>query len=162
MTLVWIMLTSLLVFSAMQQALIYFKALNQLEQQHQELYQLERVATHLAKADKVHLNPKCILQENGVNAVIRQLKQRRGCPVHDVANYMFLIEDLGDWPCRIATASNQKVSTHHRRVTVLSPSDSILQIRFISAIPQLFCEGIEQPTELGVSSWRFLDEKGLT
>lgn len=145
----------------MQHILLYYKAINQLETLHHNFYQLESVAMQLVDAKSQLLDKRCVLTEDAPNKIMQRLRRYEGCPLEVGGyHYRYFVEELGDYPCLIATRDTKKVSTHHRRISVVSigdkRSDSLVQLRSIEAIKYQFCEGKERVLPLGVSSWRYL------
>ncbi|MFI4918819.1 MAG: type II secretion system protein [Legionellales bacterium] len=160
MALMTVAVVSLLVLACMQHILLYHKAMNKLELQHQGFHQLEALAIQLAHAKLSELDAGCFEFGDSVNQVIRRLMQHEGCLLSvDKHHYKYLIEELGDFPCLVAQQDGVTFSTHHRRVTVLSTAsdnaDTLLQVRQISAIKYQPCLGEAHDIALGVGSWRY-------
>ncbi len=160
MTLSIILVISLLLITCMHQVLLYHKALNQQEQQHQNFYQLEELAVQLGNASRGVITERCIEYGDAANEAIRSLINNQGCSLTDgQSKYRYIIEDLGDFPCLVP--HQQKRSTHHIRVSLLSFSDngtaaSVLQLRIIQPSAVIGCSGEEHKVTTGVSSWRYI------
>jgi hypothetical protein len=162
MTLCVILVISLLLITCLHHILLYHKALNQRELQHQHFYHLEDLAVELARASRVTNAESCIEHGDAANKVIQRLIDGQGCSFTDgQARYRYLIEDLGDFPCLVL--SLQKHASHHIRITLLLLADdenpaSILQLRFIkpSAVIHCHCAGEVRVVTEGISSWRYI------
>jgi hypothetical protein len=144
----------------MQHILLYYKGINQLEILHHNFYQLESLAMQLVEAKSRVIDKRCVLPEDSPNKIMQRLSRYEGCSLEIGAHhYRYFVEELGDYPCLIARHENKKVSTHHRRISVLSIGDkrpdSLVQLRSIEAIKYQDCEGKERVLPLGVSSWRY-------
>jgi len=158
-TLLMVSVISLLVLTSMHHVLIYFKAINAVEKQHQELYQLERQALKIAKMKSGSIDPHCMLMNGSANKVIRLLQENKGCSLAVGKNqYQYFVEDLKDDPCFIHEINRTMFSTHHRRVTIIQRDNAtaLLQIKYVSVIPNQICLGSMRTVPLGLSSWRYV------
>ena len=160
MTLCVILVISLLLITCLHHILLYHKALNQRELQHQRFYHLEDLAVELAHASVATNTDKCIEHGDAANEVIQRLIDNQGCSFIDgQARYRYLIEDLGDFPCLVL--SLQKHASRHIRVTLLLLTDdentaSVLQLRFIKPSANIHCTGEVHIVTEGISSWRYI------
>lgn len=159
-TLLTVMVISLLVLTCLQHVLMYHKSVNKIEVQHQNFYQLERIAIQLARAKPSDLNENCLHSDDDANHVIHQLTHSEGCSLAvGLLKYRYFIEELGDYSCLIAQSNHTNYSTHHRRVSLMFLGDesqnSLLQIRYIMPIRAQACLGTEHHVSLGISSWRY-------
>ena len=161
MTLFTISVISLLILACMQHILMYYKGINQLEALHHTFYQLDSLAMQLSDTKSKALDARCVVPENSPNTILQRLRRYEGCSLEiDGHHYRYFVEELGDYPCLIAIHEGKKVSTHHRRISVLALGDkrpdSLVQLRSIEAIKYQVCEGKERILSLSVSSWRYL------
>lgn len=160
MTLLMMSVLSLLLLSSMQHVLLYYKAINQLKENHKDFYQLEYLSRKLAERNLTSFDRECFAREEEPNKVIKRLASHKGCPLRkDNKDYRFLIEDLGPFPCLMTLINNKPVSTHHIRISLLAignnKPDALLQLRNIKASSSQLCEEQGQVVPLGVSSWRY-------
>ncbi len=159
MTLLMVAVISLLVFTAMQQNLLYLKSIGAMEVQHNRFYHLESIARHLLQV-KIQDN-LCVKTGDDANQTVLQLEHNKGCSVDNGAfQFQYLLEELGDFACLIVKTQKHTFSTHHRRLSILLVSDgqpnSLLQLREITAIPLQTCVAEQKEVALGISSWRYL------
>lgn len=159
-TLCIVSLISVLVLSSMQQMLLYQRAMNKQEQAHQYFYDLERIIHYLiALPEKERIS--CVQHQDSANEVLHQVLKKEGCALKtDKANYHYVIEDLGNYPCLMINDKTTIKATHHFRFTVaqdkpLQPS-SIMQVRVIQPVPLLQCDSEVRYVDAGISSWRYL------
>ncbi|KTD68779.1 MULTISPECIES: hypothetical protein [Legionella] len=150
----------LLIMTAMQHTLLYYKAINKQEVAHQSFYQLEDVALQLLHQHTT-FNQDCVVHTDAANQVMHQLLRNKGCSLDsDNVLYKYYLEDLGEFPCLSVWYRGQKSATHHLRLTIMLIEDgvpgSILQIRFIRRGKVMPCLAKEHSVSLGVSSWRYL------
>lgn len=159
-TMMMLVLLVLLVLSLMQAVLLYVKAGNQITKRHQAFYQLESMAHTLMPAHVLH-DDQCVVRDQLPNEVIDRLKRHDGCDKkvgHHA--YVYLIEDLGVFPCLRMQWHHQIRSSHHWRLTVMSklPPYEALQLRFTTSVPMMACEGTVVEIIKGTISWRHLTE----
>ncbi|MBA2649708.1 MAG: type II secretion system protein [Legionella sp.] len=161
MTLILISIISVLISSNLQHILLYYKAIHTMELQHAQVFQMEVLASQLVRNSNV--SSHCILQWDDANQAIQSLMNNKGCIlVVGSRRFQYLLEDLGDFACLIVKSDNAKLSTNHRRLTLMlasedkSKSNPIIQIRDIRAIAYQKCMVKESPISLGISSWRLL------
>lgn len=141
----------------MQGVLLYHKAMNGREEQHQWFYQMENMALQLAKSNQ--LPKQCLLDGDNANKAISVLRQQQGCSL-SAGQYQYIIEEIDDFPCLVTMVNHKKLATHHRRVTIHDDKHSFLQIRYVSAVmlkEQCLTKSRFIPT--GVSSWRLLTDR---
>jgi hypothetical protein len=160
-TLCLIAVISLLLLTGMQQVLLFHKAINQQEKEHQNFYQLEHIAFQLANPASLNRDLSCRRQGDFANQVIEQLMHHKGCSFLIAGiKYHYLVEDLGAYSCLVVTHNNNYYSTHHWRVTLQAQfkedERALLQIRVIQPGPELECTGELHPVMAGISSWRYL------
>lgn len=160
MTLLTVSVLTLLVLTCLQHILLFHKAINRLELQHQNFYQLETVAMQLARVDLPQLNKSCVAIQDKANKVLYQLAQGGGCSLSQGAlHYRYFIEELGSFPCLIAMKEKASFATRHRRVSLLmrfADEESFLQIRYISLDSPQHCVTNKTLVKEGVSSWRYI------
>lgn len=161
-TLCAILVMSTLLLTCLHHILLYHKALNVQERQHQNFYQLEYIAKQLTYSANAMINKSCVETRDMANEVILWLIKGQGCSLTvGQAQYRYIIEDLGDFPCLILYHQQQKYATRHLRVSVLSVGNgeygsSLLQLRFVKPAITYGCFGEEHQIKEGVSSWRYL------
>ncbi len=156
MTLLIILVLSALGLTCLNQVLLYHKALNSMEVQHERFYQLEHFALELARMSSSSVK-ECVIYKDIANGVIAQLRKQKGCLLSVSGDkYRYLIEDLGDFPCLKVHKSSHNEATHHIRVTVMSNNNSILQIRYLTPTHSQKCIGTVQFVTPGIKSWRLL------
>ncbi|RUR19289.1 type II secretion system protein [Legionella sp. km535] len=165
MTLCTLLVISLLILTNMQHVLLYSKALNRQEYQHQNFYQMEDILMRLTEIQTQHIDKNCFISEKGANQVIGKLVRDDGCLVDgDTLRYRYLIEDLGEFPCLVVKKEGELRSTHHIRITLLQRSNehnsaiSVLQVRDIKAIASESCQGEAHRVSAGISSWRYIPD----
>lgn len=165
MTLCTILVISLLLLTCMQHVLLYGKAINRQELQHQNFYQLEALVNQLAQTKFYDMNKECIVHGKGANNVIGSLFNNKGCQlINGDSQYRYFIEDLGVFPCLIVVRDGQSYPTHHFRITVLHGADehqpvtSIVQVRTIKESIAVRCEREEHRVAEGISSWRYFPD----
>ncbi len=162
MTLCVIIVMSALLITCLHHILLYHKALNTQEQQHQNFYQLEYIAKQLAHSSSVTANINCVETRDVANEVIQWLIKGDGCALTTgQEQYQYIIEDLGDFPCLIFYRQQQKYASHHLRISVLllaneEHDSALLQLRFIKPTITGSCMGEENRVSEGISSWRYL------
>ncbi|BCA96299.1 hypothetical protein TUM19329_26600 [Legionella antarctica] len=162
MTLCVILVISSLLITCLHHVLLYHKALNQQEQQHQNFYQLEALALQLARASKVAIADNCIEHGDAANEVIQRLINNQGCSLIDgQSQYRYIIEDLGDFPCLVL--HDHKHATRHNRVSLLLLGEngntvSVLQLRMIKPSAVMGCSGGEHEVTTGIGSWRYIPD----
>lgn len=163
MTLCTILVVSLLLLTVMHHVLLYGKAINRQEIQHQRFYQLEDTMLHLAQLKTNMIEKKCIVNKKNGNKVIELLYQKEGCSlVNGDIQYQYIIEDLGEFPCLVVQQNEQTSATRHTRITVLQSADemhpvtSVLQVRNIKKITPLPCQSEVLKVSSGISSWRYV------
>lgn len=166
MTLSLISIMSLLVLAGIQQAFFFHKAILMQEEQYQEFYELEALILNLAA--KSSFSRSCIESGNSPNQVIQRLKQNDACIIKkENKKYLYLIEDLGTFPCLTINNFEKKFSSHHLRISLLFSGDGfnipdrILQIRVIRKETFLSCQDKEHWVNAGVSSWRYLSNGSI-
>lgn len=148
---------SLLVLGCLHQVLMYYKASNILKNQHHRMQQVQKQLLHFANQDPKSLDSLCTTHgEIPLDAISRLIKEE-GCPISiDSHPFQYLIEELGEFACLTALTKKGRVSTYHRRFSILNlESHQMIQIRTFSPIPLLPCLSDEHTIILGVSSWRF-------
>ena len=157
MTLVMVSIMSLLVLGCLQQVLMYYKASNILKNQHHRLLQIEKQLLDFANQDPKSLDPLCKIHGEVALDAIRPLILEEGCPISiDSHPFQYLIEELGEFACLTALTKKGRVSTYHRRFSILSlETHQMTQIRTFSPISLQPCLRDEHTIILGVSSWRF-------
>ncbi|TAL58753.1 MAG: type II secretion system protein [Legionella sp.] len=151
-------LISLLLLTGMQQVLLYFKALNQHELQQQRFYQMERLASFLTQKKR---SRACLISAIGAEKVWRRLRTEKGCVLSlSYGRIYYFIEDLGAFPCLIASVAGKEFATHHTRVSLLlleeSQPEQFLQIRYLNPIIAFPCQEEKTKVNLGISSWRYV------
>lgn len=155
MTITTLSILTLFILSLLQGVLLYVKANNQLSKRHQMFYQLEQVANQLQKT----IDPQCLVSGKNANELIVLLQHQRGCKKKvKHQSYVYLIEDLGIYPCIQIVSSKQKNSSHHWLFTIAieKPIFEVLQRRIAQAAPFESCEGTPSIISEGVISWRHL------
>jgi hypothetical protein len=156
-TIMIIGIVGLLVLSHTASIFLYYKAENHLQARHHTLQQLEAAAMQVLTS----IYPShCILANQDANNSILRLKKQQGCSVIiNKQHYMFVIEELGVFPCLKVQNINNNYSTKHVRVTLLSTTNKpmILQLRIAHIIPVLTCRG-HRPIFIkpGIISWRYV------
>jgi hypothetical protein len=170
MTLCTILVVSLLLLTVMHHVLLYGKAINRQEIQHQRFYQLEDTMLHLAQQKTNMIEKQCIVDQKNGNKVIEILVKKEGCSlVNGDIQYQYIIEDLGEFPCLVVRQNEQTNATRHTRITLLQSADeihpvtSVLQVRNIKKITPLPCQSEVLKVSSGISSWRYIADyqKGI-
>jgi len=153
MTIIILSILTLFILSLLQGSLLYVQANNQLLKRHQGFYQLEQVANQLKKT----IDPLCFVSGKNANELITLLQHERGCKKEvKHRSYVYLIEDLGIYPCIQIVSSEQKNSSHHWLLTIAikKPNFEVLQFRIAEAAPFESCDGAPSIISDGVMSWR--------
>lgn len=150
-------LLGLLVVSQTDRVLLYYKAQNQLQAHHNALEQLEAAAQQVLAS---HQDLACMIAAIEPNQIVRQIKKQQGCSlVINKQSYVFILEDLGAFPCLQTRLYEQVYSTKHIRLTIAArmKKSMVLQLRVAQARPVLACRSREpSASPLGVISWRIL------
>ncbi len=168
MTLCVLIIMSALLITCLHHILLYHKALNTQEQQHQNFYQLEYIAKQLVHSSSVTVKSSCVETQDVANEVIQWLIKGQGCALTiGQEHYRYIIEDLGNFPCLILYKQQQKYVTHHLRVSLLLLANeehggSLLQLRFVKPATTGSCIGEEHQIKAGISSWRYLSTVSST
>lgn len=164
MTLSVISIITLLLMTSMQQVLLYHKAINRQEKEHQSFYQLEAVALQLSRKQDLLIST-CVRNKDAPNAVIDALVHNEGCLLTTgQIRYRYFIEDLGSFPCLVLQHGDMKQTSHHLRITLLQMTEeahaplSVLQVRYIKSGPSSVCLGREHRVSEGISSWRYFPD----
>ncbi len=158
-TILMLAMLTLLVLSLMQAVLLYVKAGNELTKRHQAFYQLETVAHLLRFSHLANQEAQCTVEEKPSHDVIEHLKHHHGCEkVMSQQAYLYLIEDLGDFPCLQIVLKHHTLSSHHWRLTVMSKARpyETLQLRFTNGVSLKRCDGETLTIRKGIVSWRHL------
>lgn len=161
LTLCIIMVVSLLLITGLHHVLLYHKALNQQEIQHQNFYQLEHLARQLVGSSHTVTNRDCVINTDAPNQIIQHLSHNQGCLlISGQIKYRYMIEDLGDFPCLVVYQRQLKYASHHIRISIVRTGDanntSALQLRWIRPSAILDCPYAEHLVKSGISSWRYL------
>jgi hypothetical protein len=161
-TLCIISVVSLLILTLMQHILMYHQAINKQEKQHQEFYQLERVAGQLAQVKLELIEPSCVRHTDSANKTLQELFHHKGCPLRvGKVDYQYLIEDLGPQPCLVI--GEKQYTSYHDRISVALFANvevvlPVLQIRYIKPGPNLSCINDIHHIKSGISSWRYFSD----
>ncbi len=162
-TLATIFIISLLLLTCMHHVLLYGKAINRQEAQHQRFYQIEDTMRYLVQLKPEMIQKKCMVHGKSANQTMELLAKKQGCTLINAAlQYHYLIEDLGVFPCLVVAQEQQLKATRHTRITVLQNADdlhpliSILQVRTIKIIDPLPCQKEVHKVHQGISSWRYM------
>ena len=147
----------MLVLSTLQTVFLYGKLRNQVELHHDALYRLE-VAAEKISVEKSPLD--CLIPLIDPNKIIDQLLQNRGCLMTDDGRqYVYMVGDLGVYPCLQILSGSKLLSSHHWLVSIRSgpPRQAILQLRIAKPVELILC-GFSEPRQInrGVISWRHL------
>lgn len=163
MTLCTILVISMLLLTIMHQVLLYGKAINRQEIQHQHFYQIEDTMRYLARLKPELVDRKCIINKKNGNKVIELLFKKEGCSLMNGGiQYQYLIEDLGEFPCLVVHQDELIKATRHNRISMLRraddihPMNTVLQVRTIKVIDSLPCQSEEHRVSPGISSWRYI------
>lgn len=164
MTLAVISIITLLLMTSMQQILLYHKAINRQEKEHQNFYQLETIVLQLARKHDL-LTSTCVINKDEPNAAIDALVHGGGCRVTAGSiRYGYLIEDLGLFPCLVTEHDAMQQATHHLRITVLQLTEdahvplAVLQVRYLKPEQSSLCQSRERRVLEGISSWRYFPD----
>lgn len=156
-TIIMISILTLLVLSLMQSMLLYLKAHNQVLIKHEVLYQLEAAAYQIAKET---YSSDCVLTNENPNRMLELLLSKRGCVfMEENRQYLYLIDDLGLFPCLQIKSGNEIQSSHHWLITVISSTSqhTALQLRVVKLTQAIACKAAEiRWIKKGVVSWRYL------
>lgn len=160
LTILTTLVISMLSITGLHHILLYHKTLNKQKEHHQNFYELERVAANFMRSDS--LDKDCVETQDMANEAIKWLTQGKGCIVTwSQKRYLYLVEDLGVFPCQVMEQQKPKAA-HHLRISLLllDPKDNthpLLQIRFIKpSTAAVHCSGQEHPVSEGISSWRYM------
>ncbi len=158
-TILMLAMVTLLILSLMQAVLLYVKAGNQITKRHQAFYQLETVTHLLWHSHLEHHDSQCTVEDKSPNEVLGLLQHHHGCEkVFGQQAYLYLIEDLGSFPCLRIELHHQIWSSHHWRLTVMAkmPPYATLQLQFSKPVSLQACDGHAVIIREGVVSWRHL------
>lgn len=158
-TMLMLSMLTLLILSLMQELLLFVKAGNKLAKRHQSFYQLEAAAHELRVSHFANQENQCTVEERASHDVIVRIKQGDGCEkIMRQRVYLYLIEDLGDFPCLQILSKHLVWSSHHWRLTVVSKTQSheMLQLRFAQKVALKKCTAKTVDIVEGVVNWRHL------
>ncbi|MDI1353089.1 MAG: type II secretion system protein [bacterium] len=162
-TLSLITIMALLSLTLLQHVLLYYKAINRQERQHQLFYQMESIAGQLTYSQNRTINSMCMVDTHSANKALEHLTHHKGCSLDlGTVSFQYIIEDLGIHPCLIVRTNDKKHSTHHVRITILAipkeeESNAALQVRVIQTTNLLStCSEPQHIVSEGISSWRYL------
>lgn len=113
-------------------------------------YTLENIAKTVLKSNN------CMVNMDDPNKIVNELKNTKGCNFYDKDKvYKFFIEDLGYFPC---LNFHNTTGSLHKRVTVLSPSMKVLQIRYAFFNDSKQFIPCPDPVNLSsaILSWRYI------
>ena len=152
-TIMMIVVLTLLVLSLMQGVLLYIKGNNQIEVNHQTLYQMEAVANQLDLT-----NEACVVKDKTPNQLMSMVSSQQGCRFVDGdRDYLYLLEDLGLFPCLQILRNETPQGSHHWLMTLArtKPPHLVLQWRVAAPAKTQVCElGAVHTIHQGVISWR--------
>ena len=154
-TAIIILLLNLLVLTGLKMVLDSFKSLNQLKQAHLFFVLFETRAKKLLDDTNIENKSACIIEEQDPNDVMRLLKNKKGCVLHQENEaFYYFIERLGIFPC----LQSNKASTEHFRLSLLTQGKyhAFLQIRSARLVKSGDCEKNPHQIHLGIISWRYL------
>ncbi|WP_131796114.1 hypothetical protein [Legionella lansingensis] len=147
----------------MQNIFLYYKGLNQFLEEKEVIYQLEFQAQQLAQKDWKR-GEECLIGEQNPAQVIELLLSRGCLLAGEKAHYLYLVEELGIYPCLQTTLGEHAFGTRHLRINILSkePKAGFLQLRV--ARPASLSACTKQPIHipLGLLSWRYLSTAPMT
>ncbi|KTC81542.1 hypothetical protein [Legionella brunensis] len=152
-------LLSLLIISAMQNILLYYKGLNKMVEKNQDFYQIEFYMQQLTLKHWKH-NAQCVVVEQEHNQII-SLLANRGCKLSDKnRTYFYLVEELGVFPCLQSVIGKEHYSTEHWRINLLSKKPkAFLQLRIARLTSLAPCQKNKANyIHQGLLSWRYLDD----
>lgn len=152
LSLMMIFVISILACTCLQQVLLLQKTANSFEEHHHRFHQMERIAHNLIRLDVRNQDKNCFLNTNNPVHALLVLKQKQGCFTSN-QKYQYVLEDLGEYPC----LKIGRRSSHHYRVTLMS-YHSVLQIRYLKPIENIYCAQTQHQVTAGISSWRYLEE----
>ncbi len=156
-TVIMISILTLLILSLMQSVFLYIKVNNQVLRNHELLYQLEAVAYQLGKEN---YTSDCLLTNENPNQILELLLSRQGCFFRaENQQYIYLVNDLGLFPCLHIRDGKEIHSSHHWLITVMSPppQQAVLQVRISKAVQAITCQASEmRMINKGLLSWRYL------
>jgi type II secretory pathway component PulJ len=159
-TIIMLMLLALLVISQMQMVSLVYQSLNRFMEKHQDFYRLE-VAAQQLMANHWQVKANCLITEKNPNEIITLLKNKQGCLLsYERQQFLYLVEDLGIFPCIQTVKEKTTYSTRHWRISVLAIEGkfAFLQLRIAKKTQLAVCEN--SPLVFinpGILSWRYLD-----
>lgn len=157
-TVMMLSILMLMILSLMQAVFLYVKASKQIVDWHQQFYQLEAFTNQLRVSPHLAGNEDCRVKNKSPNAVIDLLQKQHGCKaVLENQTYIYLIDDLGEYPCLHIMNNHGVRSSHHWLVSVarLGPPVEILQLREARSIDLMTCDdNTVNVIHEGVLSWR--------
>lgn len=155
MTIIMLSILTIFILSLLQGVLLYVKASNQLAQRHQTFYELEQVAHELQRT----IDPQCLVSGKNSNELVELLQYQMGCKKKvKQQSYVYLIEDLGVYPCIQISLKKERKSSHHWLFTIAieKPIFEVLQFRIAQTVPLESCEQSHSYIAEGIVSWRHL------
>lgn len=118
-----------------------------------EFYALENIAMKQVKTG----NSNCIINIDNPNQAIEYLKHNKGCThKYEGKIYKFFIEDLGKFTC-VTFKDNRE--TQHQRITIISPTMKLLQIRYANVLSNTQIQSCLNHTYINskILSWRYIN-----
>ncbi|WED42042.1 hypothetical protein [Legionella cardiaca] len=158
MTILILSLLSLLVLFEMQHIFLYYKGLNQIIEKRQNFYTLELGAQKLA-LQSWQYGQSCIRPEKDSKEIMHLLTTEACSFKEKNQVFLYLVEDLGEFPCLQSLLNKRHYSTHHWRINVLMQKTGarLLQWRIARPIALLPCLNKPNNIPLGLLSWRYLE-----
>ena len=157
-SMVMLAVLSMLILSLMQAIFLYIKASSQLANRHQTFYQLEAVANQLRLSTLSEVSDsRCVVQEKSPNEVIDKLNHHLGCErIEGTKSYVYLITDLGEYPCLQVESAGIFLGSHHWLITIANQEvpNEVLQLRTANPVHSTQCEGTSTVIHAGIVSWR--------
>ncbi len=152
-TLTMIAILVMLTLSLMQGVILYLKASHQLVVRHRSFYQMESVFKRLDLT-----NQACVIKNKTANQLVDLVIAGQGCTMIEGAQtYVYLVDDLGLYPCLQLTLNSVINGSHHWLITFADDESPkhVIQVRMAKYAETIPCDGVEsRRINQGVISWR--------
>ncbi len=143
-----IVILALLVLSLMQSIYLYIRSGNQVVMNHQQLSEMEHIITKLDLTQSA-----CLVRDKNPNQLVEWVGAHQGCKF---AQYTYVVEDLGLYPCLQMASGAIPLGSHHWLVTLVKTQAPhvVLQLRMAKPAETDICQLTAIRIHQGVVSWR--------
>lgn len=152
-TLALISVMAFFILTQMQSMLLYSKAVNQIQDKHDDFIFLEKFLHWLNGRFDQMIHSSCVLRDEPAES---RLVNQRWCEtsyLNQLVHYQ--ITYIGDYPCLKRIVGSQTVASGHWLLRVSLNKNDFIEIRLAKAIKNIPCSNQhEQTLEQEILSWR--------